>query len=171
MENKTRREFIKIAGKTILVTSGISVIGLNSFAANGAEEPTDLGAAFFTDGYYDDGYYYDGYYHDGYYYDGYYSDGYSTGINSYKADLLQMAVLPNPSNGNFELKVNSKVSGLAEVFITDMIGRTMMRETRELSLGDNHLNFNAEQKLSKGIYYLSLITVKGTGSVRLVVAK
>jgi hypothetical protein len=169
MEKPNRREFIKIAGKTILVTSGISVFGLTNSTAAGNDETPSTGE-YFTDGYYDDGYYYDGYYYDGYYYDGYYYDGYGTGINSYKPDLLQMAVLPNPSNGNFELQLSSKISGMAEIFITDLIGRTMMRETRELNLGSNKLNFNAEQ-LAKGVYYLSVITTKGTGSVRLIIAK
>lgn len=170
MKNQTRREFIKVTGKTLLVTSGISVIGLNRLdaAANDADgNPDNL---FFTDGYYSDGYYTDGYYFDGYYSDGYYNDGYSTGINNYQPDLLQMGAFPNPSDGNFDLQLNARSAGLAEIFITDLIGRTMLRETRELTQGSNVLNFKAAQ-LAKGVYYLSVITTKGTGSVRLVVAK
>lgn len=165
MENKTRREFIKIAGKTILVTSSISVFGLTIAPAQALEEDGQNNAAFFTDGYYDDGYYFDGYYSDGYYY-----DGYSTGINSYIPDSLNLGVSPNPSNGNFVLEFTAKASGLAEIFITDLIGRTVSRQSRNLNLGANRLEFSLDE-ITKGVYYLSVITAKGTGSVRLVIAK
>lgn len=72
MEKKDRREFIKIAGKTLLVTSAISVTGLIASCSKGNDDDDDE----FDDGYYDDGYYDDGYYDDGYYDDGYYDDGY-----------------------------------------------------------------------------------------------
>ncbi len=173
MKNQSRREFIKISGKTLLVTSGISVFGLSNLTAKpneGEGNPADFTDAYFTDGYYDDGYYFDGYYNDGYYNDGYYNDGYTTGINSYKPESLDMGVFPNPSNGNFQLQLTAKVTGPAEIFITDLIGRTMLRESKQLVTGTNNIQFNAEQ-LAKGTYYISVITVKGTGSIRLVIAK
>ncbi len=168
MKNQSRREFIKISGKTLLITSGISVFGLASIPAkaNDGEESN----AYFTDGYYSDGYYFDGYYFDGYYNDGYYNDGYTTGINSYTPDSLDLGVFPNPSNGNFELQLNAKTTGPAEIFVTDLIGRTMLRESKQLTAGPNKISFKAED-LAKGVYYLSVITHKGTGSVRLVIAK
>lgn len=173
MKNQTRREFIKISGKTLLVTSGISVFGLSSMPAkanDGDGNPADFTDAYFTDGYYYDGYYVDGYYSDGYYTDGYYSDGYTTGINSYMPHTLDMGINPNPSNGNFELQLTARVSGPAEIFITDLVGRSMLRESKYLNAGPNNIPFKAEE-LAKGVYYLSVITAKGTGSVRLVIAK
>ena len=71
MEKQDRREFIKIAGKTLLVTSVISVTGLVASCSKDDDDDDN-----FDDGYYDDGYYDDGYYDDGYYDDGYYDDGY-----------------------------------------------------------------------------------------------
>ena len=76
MEKQDRREFIKIAGKTLLVTSAISVTGLLSSCGKDDDDDDKYDDGYYNDGYYDDGYYDDGYYDDGYYDDGYYDDGY-----------------------------------------------------------------------------------------------
>ena len=53
-----RRNFIKKAGQTLIITSAASIVGMSLFSCSNDDE------AMFDDGYYDDGYYDDGYYED-----------------------------------------------------------------------------------------------------------
>jgi len=163
MEKHDRREFIKIAGKALLVTSGVTVFGLTS--AKPKPESGEQQDEYFSDGYYDDGYYDDGYYDDGYY-----DDGYSTGIGQIRKDALRLVVAPNPSDGNFELMLNAKNAEHSTILINDLTGKTLVRKIHVLQQGGNRVQFQSES-LPKGMYELKVITEKGEGSIRLVIVK
>lgn len=168
MENQDRREFIKIAGKALLVTSGVTVFGLTS--AKPKAESGETRDEYFSDGYYDDGYYDDGYYDDGYYDDGYYDDGYATGLNQIQKDSLRLVVVPNPSDGNFELTLSAKTAEPSSILINDLSGKTLVSKSQKLQQGINRIPFESGA-LARGMYELKVITEKGEGSVRLVIMK
>lgn len=173
MENKDRREFIKIAGKALLVTSGVAVFGLTSAkpkVESGENQDEYFSDGYYDDGYYDDGYYDDGYYDDGYYDDGYYDDGYATGMNSIKKESLRLVVAPNPSNGNFELQFSATQEEPSAILINDLAGKTLVNRSVVLRQGMNHIPFESGA-LPRGMYELKVVTQKGEGSVRLVIVK
>ncbi len=163
MKNKDRREFIKLAGTALLVTSGISVFGL--VVAKPKKESEESGDEYFSDGYYDDGYYDDGYYDDGYY-----DDGYATGLNEIRNDSIKLVVAPNPSDGNFELTFNSKSIGQSTILINDLSGKTIVQKNFLLQHGDNRMAFESNM-LARGIYELQVKTEQGFGRVRLMIVK
>ncbi len=168
MEKQDRREFIRIAGKALLVTSGVTVFGLTS--AKPKAENEENRDEYFSDGYYDDGYYDDGYYDDGYYDDGYYDDGYATGLNQIPKDPLRLVVAPNPSDGNFELTLSAQTAEHSIILINDLTGKTLVRKIHTLRQGSNRIQFQSEA-LPKGMYELKVITERGEGSLRLVIVK
>lgn len=199
MEIKSRREFIKLAGTAILVTSGISVFGLVSAKTRAGGEgsgnqPDAFGDGYYADGYYDDGYYcdgyygdgyfcdgyyYDGYYYDGYYFDGYYDDGYysdgyypgsSTGFNEITNDTLKLVVSPNPSNGNFDLTMDGMPGDHCLIIISDLLGRTLIQSGYQLQQGLNRIPVQSGI-FTGGTYNLTVITEGGRGSLRLLIAR
>jgi hypothetical protein len=48
-------------------------------------------------------------------------------------DEVVLSTFPNPNNGNFSVQINSSKVGVATVSITDIMGREVFKETRNLS--------------------------------------
>ena len=71
---------------------------------------------------------------------------------SMKADF---SIYPNPSNGNFNLKISTEMSKDFTLTITNMIGQNVY--TEEISVNNEVLNKNMNfSHLEKGIYFVTL---------------
>lgn len=79
-----------------------------------------------------------------------------------KTDLLaQIAIFPNPvSNNQIQISFPSQMLGKqVQIRLTDLIGKTMLRE--EISVGKELKNLNlGKRKLESGIYILTMISEK-----------
>ena len=86
-----------------------------------------------------------------------------SGVKNFSADLNSLIqVYPNPSNGNFELRLNAgrRVSG--EIIVTDIAGRKIYSQQLDV-VGLYSTNINLSQ-FGKGLYTLQLRTADGFAS-------
>lgn len=84
-------------------------------------------------------------------------------INDKMAEVT-VQVYPNPSAGNFLIKTTG--TGSAEIYITDMQGRTTY--TGLLELGQSS-TYNLREQLSTGMYQLSIVLPDKTLSQRIII--
>lgn len=79
-----------------------------------------------------------------------------------------ISIYPNPSQGNFTLFVNSNENVVAELSITDLLGRVIYEKKQQLNIGDNHIPINLT---NDGIYILNLIENGNKLSKKIIVKK
>ena len=72
---------------------------------------------------------------------------------------LQLKLSPNPNKGQFVVEFNAPQNEKYSVFITDVVGSTVLTETRSAVAGVNRWNF-ASQNLQKGIYIIHVQSSK-----------
>jgi len=65
------------------------------------------------------------------------------------------ALYPNPSNGNFRIKLNSDVLGKAKIFITDFLGKNLYSKEVELILPESILQIELHD-VAKGAYFYNI---------------
>jgi hypothetical protein len=70
-----------------------------------------------------------------------------------KQDEL-FTLYPNPSKGNFSMKLNLKQALHGEVTLFSVLGKPVLRQILELNAGEYTLPFSAE--LASGTYYMIL---------------
>jgi hypothetical protein len=75
----------------------------------------------------------------------------------------QAVIYPNPTIDVLNLRVQSELAGAAQIVLTDLTGRTLMRDSWALDKGDNFKSFDT-QSLVPSVYFLSLYTVQRTPS-------
>lgn len=79
-----------------------------------------------------------------------------------------MNIFPNPSNGAFTVSFDTQESGMAQVSVKDISGRTISMKNVALNSGSNQISMN--ENLSAGIYLVQL-TINGTTAIQRVVIK
>ena len=73
--------------------------------------------------------------------------------------FLQMQVLPNPNNGIFEVKFNTKSSADVKIIISDINGRTIEQTVlSELGLGEHIYSKKIDGLTDGGIYFITIET-------------
>jgi hypothetical protein len=72
-------------------------------------------------------------------------------------------IYPNPAKGFVNLNVETLV-GLGSIVVTDLYGKSV--KTQALSMGTNTVNIS---NLSKGMYFVSVVTSEGKTTKKLVV--
>lgn len=78
------------------------------------------------------------------------------GINAINSIENKIRVFPNPSLGDFNLKINLTESSLISVELVSITGtRIVLQETKKTNAGDSVLRFNTKS-LSQGIYFLEV---------------
>lgn len=86
-----------------------------------------------------------------------------SGISNYsKALNAEVSVYPNPSNGTFELKLNTATRANGEVVVMDMTGKTVHSQSID-ALGVYTTTMNLTG-LATGIYTLQIRTTEGVAS-------
>jgi hypothetical protein len=84
----------------------------------------------------------------------------TVGIRSINADLeVAVSVMPNPSNGIFNVQINTAKQITGEILVTDIIGKQMYAQPVN-TLGNYITTINLN-KLPKGLYTLQLRTSNG----------
>ena len=76
---------------------------------------------------------------------------YSSSISASVSNTLTVSVFPNPSNGDFNIKVEGNRDNKARVIITSMDGKTISNS--QVEINGNQIPFRSN--LSKGSYFIS----------------
>lgn len=72
---------------------------------------------------------------------------------------------PNPASNMIRVKLHAVNSGNAQLFVTDMMAKTMMQQTLAVTSGEN--NFEVQiSSLPAGVYILKLVAADGTSISR-----
>ena len=80
-------------------------------------------------------------------------------LNSQSIGFLQMQVLPNPNNGIFEVKFNTKSLADVKIIISDINGRTIEQTVlSELGLGEHIYSKKIDGLTDGGIYFITIET-------------
>jgi ELWxxDGT repeat protein len=76
-------------------------------------------------------------------------------IISLPAGRNNVAIYPNPGNDQLNLVFNGYQAQAVKWMITDVTGKTMQQESRQISSGSNTFSIDI-QRLAAGVYYLNL---------------
>lgn len=88
------------------------------------------------------------------------------GINDFSADLNSaIYVYPNPSNGNFEFRLNAGKRINGEIAVYDMTGKRVFAQELD-AIGDYITSIDIS-RFAKGLYTLQLRTADGFASKRI----
>jgi Secretion system C-terminal sorting domain/Carbohydrate-binding module 48 (Isoamylase N-terminal domain) len=77
-------------------------------------------------------------------------------------------VNPNPFKGKLLVTIESPAQDKATLIITDLSGRQLLKQTKEVSPGSNEVQIDEAGKFSKGTYLLTIIESQQTQSIRIV---
>jgi len=94
------------------------------------------------------------------------SDLYTTSTHSITTNQ-EFTIYPNPSNGNFNLKIDSRLPGKAKLVITDLNGKVCLTRNIELS---NNYEVQADD-LPSGLFFLSVQSGESIYSGKIVIQK
>lgn len=83
-------------------------------------------------------------------------------------DEIQMALYPNPSNGNFTLELNLQQDDTALIEILDITGKSIYQQQLQVAAGMNQLPVSLNQ-IAAGTYLLRLKTSTKNHVVRLII--
>ena len=75
-------------------------------------------------------------------------------------EATNLKLYPNPTNGDVTLDFDAAGNGIAEIVVTDMLGKKHKEMVANYYTGNNKLQLNTKG-LSNGMYFVSLNT--GTG--------
>ncbi|MFY7965784.1 MAG: T9SS type A sorting domain-containing protein, partial [Chitinophagaceae bacterium] len=84
-------------------------------------------------------------------------------VNSQLSTVDGFTMYPNPAKGPININVETLV-GKGSIVVTDLYGKTV--KAQALSMGTNTVNTS---NLSKGMYFVSMITSEGKTTKKLVV--
>jgi hypothetical protein len=77
----------------------------------------------------------------------------------------EIVVYPNPNRGSFGVRIPSASDTLAELRLSDVLGRTIWRSQTELLQGTNDVN--VEVKAAAGVYALTIRRAETTQTVKI----
>lgn len=92
----------------------------------------------------------------------------TTGINTYDYQNLNVAIYPNPNNGNFMLSYTASKSETVSMKLIDLLGREVYNNTLKLNNGVNPVEMSIPN-LKKGIYLFELTSESGKYTDKLVI--
>jgi hypothetical protein len=76
-------------------------------------------------------------------------------VNTKNGNFNTVSLFPNPAKNNLTLNITSASTGMADVNITDPLGRSVLQNKIDLSMGNQSVLLNL-QTLKSGIYYISV---------------
>ena len=77
-------------------------------------------------------------------------------VNEIKQAPGDIAVYPNPSNGNFSITINSKENGSAEISVYNLLGQLVISQQMPINQGKNNTSIDISGS-STGIYFLEYL--------------
>ncbi|MEO6303034.1 MAG: T9SS type A sorting domain-containing protein [Bacteroidia bacterium] len=95
-----------------------------------------------------------------------------TGITEVKKQIGSIVLAPNPTNGVTNLVIDANTASSLNVNIYDVTGKLVATpvQNQNLTVGQNSFNINTTE-LNSGIYFVTLNTINGKETVKLVVSK
>ncbi len=99
--------------------------------------------------------------------DGKYSYSYTVAINL-KKEVITLQVLPNPFADKLMMNIGTVQTGDAEIRLTDISGKVLLRKIIMLQSGNNAITINQLGHLSKGMYILQVMNDKLNEMVKIV---
>ncbi len=82
--------------------------------------------------------------------------------------ISQVLVAPNPFSTNFDLLVNSAVSGNVEIEVYDITGKLVYSSNSFLNIGINEIELSLDKTIASGIYMLNATFNNEMHSIRIV---
>jgi choice-of-anchor A domain-containing protein len=82
----------------------------------------------------------------------------ATGVNMISTNNISVSAYPNPNKGNFEVAFVSGKSEIAEIEITDLVGRVIFTRTINLYAGQNNIEIDllSQQAEPKGVMFVNI---------------
>jgi hypothetical protein len=83
----------------------------------------------------------------------------------------KMEISPNPSDGNFRLKISNNNTGLADIKITiiDQLGNVVFTEMSKSNFGQYDQRINLSQRIRPGVYWVRFETANESESKRIII--
>jgi trimeric autotransporter adhesin len=81
-----------------------------------------------------------------------------------------VSVVPNPSNGQVQVRINSTVMAEATITLTDVLGRTVTDSMHQLQKGANTYNFDWSL-IAAGTYTLSVTSANEIRTVKMIITR
>ncbi len=88
--------------------------------------------------------------------------------NAKDEDMLSIAVMPNPNDGLFTIKVASISESKALIELLDITGRVVLTQNMQLIVGDNAVLLDA-QTMAKGVYFLRFTAGDKSRTLRIII--
>lgn len=85
-----------------------------------------------------------------------------TGLKQHQLDIVY-AIIPNPSNGNFDLNITSKQAKNYTLKLYNINGQVLLEENLDLRIGLNNKHISLEH-IEKGMYYLCITGDEGVST-------
>ena len=76
-------------------------------------------------------------------------------------EIMEVDLIPNPSNNAVQLKLNTPENGNYIIKIMDESGRTVLNYNRKFEKGLNQCTIEGAERLSKGLYFFSILSPSG----------
>ncbi len=86
-------------------------------------------------------------------------------VPAFTKDAIQFELYPNPSHGNFVIRVNETITSKTEIIISDMLGKTVYYNANNTS---KNISINIPE-LNKGVYFVTLKNENGMGVKKIVI--
>lgn len=83
-----------------------------------------------------------------------------SGIVDIRDDRYQLSIIPNPSKGDFVVRLTSAENAAITLKLLDATGRLIEVRNESVIQGVNNYSLNAHQKLASGVYWVELNTGK-----------
>lgn len=99
------------------------------------------------------------------------SPSYPYGISataSLVSEIIYADIVPNPSHGNFNIRIHSGSIMEGNIIITDLAGRIIYKEEKIFAIGSTDFPVNLSA-FEKGVYLVRIGTVTGNINRRIVV--
>ena len=81
---------------------------------------------------------------------------------------MELGLYPNPAIDRFKLTVTARRDEAVNISILDNLGRPIFAERVSLHRGYNEYEYPLDPNLTSGIYLVTVESVRGKGSLRLV---
>ena len=81
------------------------------------------------------------------------------------AETIQFELYPNPSRGNFVIRLNENIQSRNEITITDVLGKTVYYDAGNTS---RNIQVNIPE-LNKGVYFVTLKNENGMGVKKIII--
>jgi hypothetical protein len=84
------------------------------------------------------------------------------------AEVLEVHVAPNPSNGNFNISLKGLNGSKVEIKVLDAVGRSIISKQVTVSSDNSVIPFNLKN-VAKGMYFINVISEKKSFSEKVVI--